>query len=95
MEIVVSIVCREIVYCEKISLNIAIKGFLVSDLYFTSSAFRGSGSGSEMDIVVSSVRAYLSALNKMISYQNKPDKPKVSDKNSDVSASAAVPAASI
>ncbi|KAK9725235.1 hypothetical protein RND81_05G130200 [Saponaria officinalis] len=52
-----------------------------------------SGSGAEVDIVVSSVRAYLSALNKMLTHQNKPTNHKVSDKNSevDVTAAAAVP----
>ncbi|XP_021751802.1 2-isopropylmalate synthase A-like [Chenopodium quinoa] len=52
-----------------------------------------SGSGSEMDIVVSSVRAYVSALNKMLAYKNKPNR-KVSAENSHVSASDAVPAGS-
>ncbi|XP_057546803.1 2-isopropylmalate synthase A-like isoform X1 [Amaranthus tricolor] len=51
-----------------------------------------SGSGSEMDIVVSSVRAYISALNKMLAYKSKPDH-KIPE-NSHVSASDAVPAVS-
>ncbi|KAH9606129.1 hypothetical protein KSS87_007271 [Heliosperma pusillum] len=44
-----------------------------------------SGSGSEVDIVVSSVRAYVSALNKMLAYKNKPNL-KASAVNSHVSA---------
>ncbi|XP_021839739.1 2-isopropylmalate synthase A isoform X1 [Spinacia oleracea] len=52
-----------------------------------------SGSGSEMDIVVSSVRAYVSALNKMLAYESKPSQ-KVPAENSYVSASDAVPAGS-
>lgn len=45
-----------------------------------------SGSGSEVDIVVSSVRAYLSALNKMFGFKKKP-KPRVEAGNSYASAS--------
>nr|UZU57554.1 citramalate synthase 2 [Selenicereus undatus] len=53
-----------------------------------------SGSGSEMDIVVSSIRAYISALNKLLGYKNKPNQ-RVSPGNSHVSAaSASVAAAS-
>lgn len=52
-----------------------------------------SGSGSEVDIVVSSVRAYVSALNKMLGYKKQPSQ-KVSAGNSHVSASENVPAAS-
>ncbi|KAL9237529.1 hypothetical protein vseg_012065 [Gypsophila vaccaria] len=44
-----------------------------------------SGSGSEVDIVVSSVRAYVSALNKMLAYKNKPTQ-NVPRQNSQVSA---------
>ncbi|XP_074292013.1 2-isopropylmalate synthase A-like [Silene latifolia] len=44
-----------------------------------------SGSGSEVDIVVSSVRAYVSALNKMLTYKKKPNL-KASAENSRVSA---------
>jgi len=47
-----------------------------------------------MDIVVSSVRAYISALNKLLGYKNKPNQ-KVSPEYSHVSAtSASVAAAS-
>lgn len=46
-----------------------------------------------MDIVVSSVRAYVSALNKMLAYESKPSQ-KVPAENSYVSASDAVPAGS-
>ncbi|KAH9606121.1 hypothetical protein KSS87_007263 [Heliosperma pusillum] len=44
-----------------------------------------SASGSEVDIVVSSVRAYVSALNKMLAYKNKPNL-RESAENSRVSA---------
>ncbi|KAK9665013.1 hypothetical protein RND81_14G084100 [Saponaria officinalis] len=50
-----------------------------------------SGSGSEVDIVVSSVRAYVSALNKMLAYKNKPIQ-KVPRENSHVSATVAASA---
>lgn len=46
-----------------------------------------------MDIVVSSVRAYISALNKMLAYKSKPNH-KIPDENSHVSASDAAPAVS-
>ncbi|KAJ8435151.1 hypothetical protein Cgig2_018979 [Carnegiea gigantea] len=45
-----------------------------------------SGSGSEVDVVVSSVRAYVSALNKLLGYKRKPSQ-EVSAENSHVSAS--------
>ncbi|XP_010672456.2 2-isopropylmalate synthase A isoform X2 [Beta vulgaris subsp. vulgaris] len=51
-----------------------------------------SGSGSEMDIVVSSVRAYVSALNKMLAFNNKSSQ-KVLEGNSHVSTSDVLPAA--
>ena len=62
------------------------------ELFLIFSVTTCSGSGSEMDIVVSSVRAYISALNKMLAYKSKPDH-KIPE-NSHVSASDAVPAVS-